>query len=69
LPGLELAFGLFLAMLALQPAPVFAQAAGMPRPVPQRLRPHPPTPAPNPAGVPDDSSATTLELTARRSPT
>ena len=66
LPGLKLAFGLFLAMLALQPAPVFAQAAGNATPGAAAAPSAPSdTGSKPPPGVPDDSSATTLELTAR----
>ncbi len=66
LPGLELAFGLFLAMLALQPAPVIAQAAGNATPGAAGAPSAPAdTGSKPPPGVPDDSSAMTLELTAR----
>ena len=65
-PGLELAFGLFLAMLALQPAPVFAQAAGNATPGAAAAPSAPSdTGSKPPPGVPDDSSAVTLELTPR----
>jgi effector-binding domain-containing protein len=75
LPGLELAFGLFLAMLALQPVPVFAEnaapAAGNSTPAPDSSGAPGAPSAPAdigskpPPGVPDDSSAVTLELTPR----
>lgn len=66
LPGLELAFGLFLAMLALQPAPALAQAAGNATPGASGAPSAPAdTGSKPPPGVPDDSSATTLELTPR----
>ena len=66
LPGLELAFGLFLAMLALQPAPVLAQAAGNATPGAAAAPSAPSdTGSKPPPGVPDDSSATTLELSPR----
>jgi len=66
LPGLELAFGLFLAMLALQPAPVLAQVAGNATPGAAGAPSAPSdTGSKPPPGVPDDSSATTLELTPR----
>jgi len=66
LPGLELAFGLVLAMLALQPAPVLAQAAGNATPGAAGAPSAPSdTGSKPPPGVPDDSSATTLELTPR----
>jgi effector-binding domain-containing protein len=70
LPGLELAFGLVLAML--QPVPVLAQAAA---PAAGDAAPAPASPgaagvpsdtgSKSPPGVPDDSSAVTLELTPR----
>ena len=77
--GVELAFGLFLAVLAAQPEPAFAQApaaapdAGVPRRPLSRpasnAKPAPSTPAETgskpPPGVPDDASAVTLELTSR----
>jgi effector-binding domain-containing protein len=77
--GIELAFGLFLAVLAAQPEPVFAQtpaaapAAGGATPAPVspgvNAKPAPTTPGETgskpPPGVPDDSSAVTLELTSR----
>ena len=77
--GVELAFGLFLAVLAAQPEPVFAQtpaaapAAGGATPAPVspgvNAKPAPTTPGETgpklPPGVPDDSSAVTLELTSR----
>ncbi len=66
LPGLKLAFGVFLAMLALQPAPVLAQAAGNATPgAAGALSAPADTGSKPPPGVPDDSSAMTLELTAR----
>ena len=67
LPGLELAFGLVLAMLALQPAPVvLAQAAGNATPSAAGAPSAPSdTGSKPPPGVPDDSSATTLELAPR----
>ena len=53
-------------MLALQPAPVFAQAAGNATPGAAAAPSAPSdTGSKPPPGVPDDSSATTLELTAR----
>ncbi|PNE12290.1 MAG: AraC family transcriptional regulator [Beijerinckiaceae bacterium] len=74
--GVELAFGLFLAVLAAQPEPVFAQnpvaapAAGGATPAPVspgvNAKPAPTTPGETGSkGVPDDSSAVTLELTSR----
>jgi effector-binding domain-containing protein len=77
--GVELAFGLFLAFLAAQPTPAFAQApaagpaAGDATPAPVspgvNAKPAPSTPAETgskpPPGVPDDASAVTLELTSR----
>ena len=77
--GVELAFGLFLAVLAAQPEPVFAQnpaaapAAGGATPAPVspgvNAKPAPTTPGETgskpPPGVPDNSSAVTLELTSR----
>ena len=76
--GVELAFGLFLAVLAAQPEPVFAQtpaaapAAGGATPAPSRrtsMQSRSTTPGETgskpPPGVPDDSSAVTLELTSR----
>jgi effector-binding domain-containing protein len=74
--GLELAFGLFLAILAIGPVvPAFAEsaapAAGTPAPAPASpaATPAPAAPADSgaspPLGVPSDSSAVTLELTAR----
>jgi effector-binding domain-containing protein len=66
LPGLELAFGLVLAMLALQPAPVLAQAAENATPSAAGAPSAPAdTGSKPPPGVPDDSSATTLELAPR----
>ncbi|MGO9236373.1 MAG: GyrI-like domain-containing protein [Methylocella sp.] len=66
LPGLKLAFGLFLAMLALQPAPVLAQAAGNATPgAAGALSAPADTGSKPPPGVPDDTSPMTLELTAR----
>jgi effector-binding domain-containing protein len=75
LPGLELAFGLVLAMLAMQPVPVLAQAAApaagdaAPAPASPGVAGAPSAPADTgskpPPGVPDDSSAVTLELTPR----
>jgi effector-binding domain-containing protein len=67
LPGLGLVFGLGLAMLALQPALVLAQqAAGTPAPgVPGTPSAPGDTGAKPPPGVPDDNSATTLELAPR----
>ncbi|MGH6847440.1 MAG: GyrI-like domain-containing protein [Methylocella sp.] len=77
--GVKLALGLFLAVLAAQPEPVLAQApAGAP--AARKATPTPvspggnPKPAPStppetgsqpPPGVPDDSSAVTLELKSR----
>jgi effector-binding domain-containing protein len=75
--GVELAFGLFLAVLAAPPEPAFAQgpaaapAAGdaTPAPVSPGVNAKPSTPAETgskpPPGVPDDASAVTLELTSR----
>ena len=77
--GVELAFGLFLAVLAAQPEPAFAQApaaapvAGGATQAPVspgvNAKPAPSTPAETgskpPPGVPDDASAVTLELTSR----
>ena len=76
--GVELAFGLFLAVLAAPPRAAFAQApaapaAGdaMPAPVLPGVnaKPAPSTLAETgsrpPPGVPDDASAVTLELTSR----
>jgi effector-binding domain-containing protein len=73
LPAVELAFGLFLAVAALQPAPALAQtaapAAGDTTPVPAAPGAPPPTPSDAdskpPPGVPNDSSAVTLDLKAR----
>jgi effector-binding domain-containing protein len=68
LPGLELAFGLFLAVLAMQPAPVLAQAAGGATPAPASPGVNSPpeeSGSKPPLGVPDDSSAVTLELAPR----
>jgi effector-binding domain-containing protein len=67
LPGLGLVFGLGLAMLALQPALVLAQqAAGPPAPgIPGTPSAPGDTGAKPPPGVPDDNSATTLELAPR----
>jgi effector-binding domain-containing protein len=75
LPGLGLAFGLFLVMLALQPAPALAQTAApiggdaTPAPAAPGAAGTPAAPADTgskpPPGVPDDSSAVTLELTPR----
>ncbi|HUB63481.1 MAG TPA: GyrI-like domain-containing protein [Methylocella sp.] len=75
LPGLELAFSLFLTVLALQPVPVLAQAAAptaagaTPAPAAPDAKTVPSTPADTsaqpPPGVPNDSSAETLELTPR----
>jgi effector-binding domain-containing protein len=77
--GVGLASGLFLAVLAARPEPVFAQApaaapaAGDAAPAPVspggNTRPSPSIPAETgakpPPGVPDDASAATLELTSR----
>ena len=77
--GVELAFGLFLAVLAAPPEPTFAQApaaapaaeGATPAPVSPGVnaKPAPSTPAEPgsklPPGVPDDASAVTLELTSR----
>ena len=77
--GVELAFGLFLAFLAAQPTPAFAQAlaagpaAGDATPAPVspgvNAKPAPSNPAETgskpPPGGPDDASAVTLELTSR----
>jgi effector-binding domain-containing protein len=77
--GVELAFGLFLAVLAAPPEPAFAQgpaaapAAGDVTPAPVspgvNAKPAPSAPAETgskpPPGVPDDASAVTLELTSR----
>ena len=70
--GLELAFGLFLAILALPPAPAFAQPAAAdakPADASPGAPGVPPAGADSnttpPPGVPSDSSAVTLELTAR----
>jgi effector-binding domain-containing protein len=73
--GVELAFGLFLAVLAAPPELALAQAAA---PAAERAtqappgvnaKPAPSTPAETgskpPPGVPDDASAVTLELTSR----
>ena len=70
LPAVELAFGLFLAMAAIQPAPALAQTAA---PAAGDSTPAPATPGAPPSdadskpppGVPNDSSAVTLELKAR----
>jgi effector-binding domain-containing protein len=68
LPGLGLVFGVVLAVLVLQPAPIFAQAAA-PSSASPGAAGAPPAPADAgskpPPGVPDDSSAVTLELTSR----
>jgi len=70
LPAVELAFGLFLAMAATQPAPALAQtAAPAADSTPESASPGaPPSDADSkpPLGVPNDSSATTLELKARQ---
>src|SRR3984893_16236879 len=77
--GVELAFGLFLAVLAAPPDPAFAQApaadpaAGGATQAPVspgvNAKPAPSTPAETgsklPPGVPDDASAVALELTSR----
>ena len=77
--AVELAFGLYLAVLAAPPQPAFAQAravaqaAGdaMPAPVSPGINAKPArsaaaeTGSKPPPGVPDDSSAVTLELTPR----
>ncbi len=77
--GVELAFGLFLAVLAAQPEPAFAQApAAAPdaggatqAPISPGVNAKPATTTPAetgsspPPGVPDDASAVTLELTSR----
>ncbi|MGH6812088.1 MAG: GyrI-like domain-containing protein [Methylocella sp.] len=77
--GVELAFGLFLAVMAAPPEPAFAQApaatpaAGDTTPAPVlpgvNAKPAPSTPGETgskpPPGVPDDTSAVTLELTSR----
>ena len=75
--GVELAFGLFLAVLAAPPRAAFAQApaaapaAGdaMPTPISPGInaKPAPSTETGSkpPPGVPDDASAVTLELTSR----
>jgi effector-binding domain-containing protein len=76
---IELAFGLFLAVLAARPEPLLAQippaapAAGNAAPAPvspgTNAKPTLSTPAETgskpPPGVPDDASAVTLELTSR----
>ncbi|HZM07829.1 MAG TPA: GyrI-like domain-containing protein [Methylocella sp.] len=71
LPAVELAFGLFLAMAATQPAPALAQTAAPAAgdSTPESASPGaPPSDADSkpPPGVPNDSSATTLELKARQ---
>lgn len=71
LPAVELAFGLFLAMAAIQPAPALAQTAAPAAgdSTPESASPGaPPSDADSkpPPGVPNDSSATTLELKARQ---
>ena len=77
--GVELAFGLFLALLAAQPEPAVAEAPAVPpaagdsTPAPVspgvNVKPIPSKPADTgskpPPGVPDDTSAVTLELTSR----
>ncbi len=71
--GVELAFGLFLAVLAAQPEPAFAQAPAAPAaggaaqaPVSPGVNAVPAeTGSQPPPGVPDDASAVTLELTSR----
>jgi effector-binding domain-containing protein len=71
LPAVELAFGLFLAMAAIQPAPALAQTAA-PAAGDSTLESASPGAPPSdadskpPPGVPNDSSAVTLELKARQ---
>jgi effector-binding domain-containing protein len=71
LPAVELAFGLFLAMAAIQPAPALAQTAAPAAgdSTPESASPGaPPSDVDSkpPPGVPNDSSAVTLELKARQ---
>jgi effector-binding domain-containing protein len=71
LPAVKLAFGLFLAMAAIQPAPALAQTAA-PAAGDSTLESASPGAPPSdadskpPPGVPNDSSAVTLELKARQ---
>ena len=70
LPAVELAFGLFLAVAALQPAPALAQTAAPAAgdSTPESASPGaPPSDGDSkpPPGVPNDSSAVTLDLKAR----
>jgi effector-binding domain-containing protein len=70
LSAVEVAFGLFLAMAALQPAPALAQTA-VPAAGDSTAAPATPGAPPSdadskpPPGVPNDSSAATIELKAR----
>ena len=72
LPAAALVFGLVLAMAAIQPGPALAQTDAPAAGYPAQAAPGAAPPAPSdtdskpPPGVPNDSSAVTLDLKARR---